>query len=182
MVRITQKSSSRPCQKSDIERRLPIIQAQSVNQYVYCSINNTEVSLVSILLDRPEERRDICQFFHKSAPLYSGYLIYIPAQRDIFVKGTHLLYMYENSFLIFNEAEEHSIVFTLSEEKIRESVKAGVSDTLSHDGQMIPIQYNKWKTESDEKAEGSVKSAFLVLITFLILRLLILIREAHYSG
>lgn len=79
-------------------------------------------------------------------------------------------------------AEEHSISFTLSQEKIRESVKAGVSDTLSRDGQMIPIQYNKWRTESDEKAEGSVKSALLVLITFLILRLLILIREAHYSG
>lgn len=85
-------------------------------------------------------------------------------------------------FLRYNEAEEHSISCTLSQEKMRESVKAGVSDTLSRDGQMIPIQYNKWRTESDEKAEGSVKSAFLVLITFLILRLLILIREAHYSG
>lgn len=84
--------------------------------------------------------------------------------------------MYENS------AEDHSIVFTLSEKKILESVKAGVSDTLSRDGQMIPIQYNKRRSESDEKAEGSVKSAFLVLITFLILRLLILIQEAHYSG
>lgn len=182
MVRITQKSSSRPCQKSNIERRLPIIQAQTVNQYVYCSINNTEVSLVSILLDRPEERRDIRQFFQKPAPLYSGYLFITPAHRDIFVKRTHLLYLYENSFLRYNEAEEHSISCTLSQEKMRESVKAGVSDTLSRDGQMIPIQYNKWRTESDEKAEGSVKSAFLVLITFLILRLLILIREAHYSG
>lgn len=66
--------------------------------------------------------------------------------------------------------------------KIQESVKAGVSDTLSRDGQMSPILFNKWRTESDETAEGSVKSAFLVLITFLILRLLILIREAHYSG
>lgn len=89
--------------------------------------------------------------------------------------------MYENSAKL-NEAEEHSIVFSLSEKKIRESVKAGVSDTLSRDGQMIPIQYNKWGSKSDEKAEGSVKSAFLVLITFLILRLLILIQEAHYSG
>lgn len=120
-------------------------------------------------------------FSHKSAPLYSEYLIYTPAQRDIFVKKTRLLYMYENSARL-NEAEDHSIVFTLSEKKILESVKAGVSDTLSRDGQMIPIQYNKRRSESDEKAEGSVKSAFLVLITFLILRLLILIQEAHYSG
>lgn len=75
-----------------------------------------------------------------------------------------------------------SCFFFYLRKKIQESVKAGVSDTLSHDGQMSPIPYNKWRTKSDEKAEGSVKSAFLVLITFLILRLLILIREAHYSG
>ncbi len=82
--------------------------------------------------------------------------------------------MYEKSARL-NEAEDHSIVFTLSEKKILGSVKAGVSDTLSRDGQMIPIQYNKRRSEA-------VKSAFLVLITFLILRLLILIQEAHYSG
>lgn len=135
--------------------------------------------LVSILLNSPEEIIEIfISFPHKSAPLYSEYVIYIPAQRDIFVKKTRLLYMYEKSARL-NEAEDHSIVFTLSDKKILQSVKAGVSDTLSRDGQMIPIQYNKRRSESDEKA---VKSAFLVLITFLILRLLILIQEAHYSG
>lgn len=38
------------------------------------------------------------------------------------------------------------------------------------------------QTDGDGKAEGSVKPAILILITFLILRLLILIQEAHYCG
>lgn len=121
VVKITQKIIINSCQKSDIARHLPIIKAQPFNQYIYCSI--TKVSLVSILLDRPEERGDICQFIAQISSsifwvfhLYSGYFIYIPTQIDIFVKRTHLLYMYENSAR-FNEAEEHSILFTLYEEK-----------------------------------------------------------------
>lgn len=35
---------------------------------------------------------------------------------------------------------------------MQECVQAGVRETLSRDGQMIPIQYNKARTESDGKA------------------------------